>query len=74
MGSRQKLNRLHLMGNIVLAGLAGVVVDSWSVFLLSLVGLVALDLHGGAIRPINRWHHGHSERISRSQRRRHEQS
>lgn len=51
MGSRQKLNQLHLMGDVVLAGVVGAVVNSWLAFFVALAILVVLDVHAGAIRP-----------------------
>lgn len=51
MGSRQKLNKLHLMGDVVLAGVFGAVVNSWLAFFVALAVLVGLDVHTGAVRP-----------------------
>lgn len=71
MGSRQKLNRLHLVGDVGLAAVAGVVIGSWLAFLLALIVLVGLDIHVGAIRPAkkNREEGKRSEHLSEGRRR-----
>lgn len=50
MGARTKLNRLHLGGDMVLAGIASIVASSWLVFFVALALLVGLDVHTGQIR------------------------
>lgn len=51
MSARGKFNRLHLAGDFVLAGIAGLTSQSWPLFFLALAVLVGLDLHAGQIRP-----------------------
>lgn len=50
-GARQKLNRVHLLGDIMLASIFGLVAESWWVFFVALIILAGLDLHAGRIRP-----------------------
>ena len=54
MTARQKLNRLHLSGDIMLAAIAGMVAGSWWVFAVGVVVLVALDIHTGQVRTAKR--------------------
>lgn len=54
MGARQKLNRMNLAGDVALAGVLGMVVQSWLAFFLGLALLVAFDVRAGAIRPKKR--------------------
>lgn len=58
MNARRKLNQLHLTGDIVLAGIAGMIAQSWWIFFLALAVLVGLDLHAGQIRPQGRTRNG----------------
>lgn len=51
MKAREKLNKLHLGGDVVLAGVAGMVAGSWLVFIVAVAVLVGLDVHTGQIRP-----------------------
>lgn len=51
MSARHKLNHFHLTGDIVLAGIAGLLTQSWPLFFLALAVLVGLDLQAGQIRP-----------------------
>jgi hypothetical protein len=51
MGARETLNSVYLIGSLVLAALAGCVTGSWTVFVVSLLVLVAANLHAGRIRP-----------------------
>jgi hypothetical protein len=50
MGAKQKLNAAHLSGALVIAGLIGLATQSWNVFLVALVGFVAIDLVAGNLR------------------------
>lgn len=50
MTARHKLNSMHIHHAVRLAGVAGVLTSSWTVFLISLVGLVAIAVHSGDIR------------------------
>lgn len=51
MGAREKLNVSHINGSLFLAALVGWLAQSWSVFVLALVILIALDLYAGHVRP-----------------------
>lgn len=51
MNARNKLNRLHILGNLALAGLVGGVFASWPVFLLVLAALFWASLASDEIRP-----------------------
>ena len=51
MGAREKLNAAFAGGSLLLAGAAGVLTQSWAVFALALVALLAGNLYLGEIRP-----------------------
>jgi hypothetical protein len=51
MGARHKLNRAFFNGSLVLAGAIGYWADSWLLFGLALLALLAWNLHEGDIRP-----------------------
>lgn len=51
MGARQKLNKIHLAGDIALAAITGLLAGSWWMFLVGVAVMVALDLHTGDVRP-----------------------
>jgi hypothetical protein len=51
MGARETLNSFYLIGSFVLAALVGCGTGSWTAFVVSLVALVAANLHAGRIRP-----------------------
>ena len=51
MGARQKLNQAYFNGAAVVAAGIGLLTESWTVFWIALVALLALSLHGGEIRP-----------------------
>ena len=51
MGARQKLNRLHLAGDVGLAGLVGLLAQSWAAFMVALAVLGGCDLHARHLRP-----------------------
>jgi hypothetical protein len=50
MGAKQKLNSAHLWGALVIAGLVGLVTQSWTVFLVALTGVIVVDVIAGDIR------------------------
>jgi hypothetical protein len=50
MGARHKLNEAHFLGAVLWAGVIGAVTGSWIVFFIALGILLALSIHGGAIR------------------------
>jgi hypothetical protein len=54
MGARQKLNSAYALGSLVLAIVVGVAFQSFEVFILALVVLVACNLYLGEIRPNGR--------------------
>ncbi len=51
MSARKRLNRLHLSGDILLAGVVGMLMQSWPALFLTLAVLVGLDLYTGDVRP-----------------------
>jgi hypothetical protein len=51
MSTFQKLNSAYFSGSLLLAGIAGAIADSWSVFAIALSGLVASNLYLREIRP-----------------------
>lgn len=50
MGARQKLNQAYLTGSVLVAGIAGWLMQSWMVFIFALLVLVGLSLYAGEIR------------------------
>lgn len=50
MGARQKLNRAFINGSLLIAGVIGVIAQSWTVFLIVLGLSVALGVMAGDIR------------------------
>ena len=50
MGARQKLNGSYFLGSLLSAGAVGCLTGSWVILVISLVILVALNLHSGEIR------------------------
>ena len=54
MGARQKLNGAYLTACLVVAGTAGALTQSWTVFLVVAVVLIACLIHDGGIRPSRR--------------------
>jgi hypothetical protein len=51
MGARETLNGVYLIASLVLAALLGCATGSWAVFVISLVALLAANIHAGRIRP-----------------------
>lgn len=51
MGARQKLNEVNVLGALGTAGLIGLLAQSWIVFAILGVALIAAGLHSGGIRP-----------------------
>ena len=51
MGARHKLNRAFFNGSLVLAGVIGYWADSWLLFGLAFLTLLAWNLRAGDIRP-----------------------
>jgi hypothetical protein len=54
MGARTTLNSIYVNASLILAAIVGYVTGSWIVFVVSLVSLVAANLHAGRIRPRGR--------------------
>jgi hypothetical protein len=50
MGARTKLNAIHAMIAVGIAGAMGLATGSWLVFGLALGFLIAVKVHSGAIR------------------------
>jgi len=57
MGARQRLNSLYLIVALIVAALIGGALQSWGVFWLVLIVLIAIFVHGGDIRPSARRSH-----------------
>jgi hypothetical protein len=51
MGARQKLNAAYFQASVVVAAVAGLLTDSWPVFIVSVAVLVGANLCAGDIRP-----------------------
>jgi hypothetical protein len=51
MGARHELNRIHALGSVGLAAIAGIFASSWVIFVLVLAALIAISLFTGEIRP-----------------------
>lgn len=54
MGARQKINAANFHGSFVVAGIAGLITESWTVFVLAASVLVFLAWHSGDIRTDSR--------------------
>ena len=54
MGARQKINVAAVNGCLIVAGLLGLVTQSWPAFGAALLVLLALAYHAGDIRPTGR--------------------
>lgn len=50
MSARKKLNFAYLNGAVIFGGIAGLVFDSFPVFVFTTVALIAVALHDGGIR------------------------
>jgi len=50
MGARHKLNGIYFGGSAFVAALFGLAAQSWSVFGLALLGLLAIHVVSGSIR------------------------
>jgi hypothetical protein len=69
MGARQKLNRAFVNGSLLLAGLAGWLLESWLVFLLALVVLLVGNVYASEIRLSRRERLRQTDRSVRSNKR-----
>jgi hypothetical protein len=54
MSARLKLNRAYFVGSLWLAGVVGGLTQSWLIFVLGLLALLAANLYAGEIRPTRR--------------------
>lgn len=50
MGAKQKLNNVHVMGSLVVAGIIGGLTGSWAVFAAVAIVLLAAAYESGDIR------------------------
>jgi hypothetical protein len=50
VGARSKLNGAYLNGALLIAGTAGILSGSWSIFGIALAGLLASSIISGSIR------------------------
>jgi hypothetical protein len=50
VGARQKLNKHHILGSLGLAGLLGLVMGSWAVFVIAGAVMVGVSICTGEIR------------------------
>jgi hypothetical protein len=50
VGAREKLNGVHLLGAIAIAGILGALAESWLVFFIAAAVLVAVEIHAGNVR------------------------
>ena len=50
MGAREKLNSAYITGALMVASLIGAIGQSWTVFIVAAVVLVALNWQSGDIR------------------------
>lgn len=57
MGARTRLNRAYFNGSLVVAGLVGLVAQSWPLFFVALAVLLASNLYLGEIRPRRQLRH-----------------
>jgi hypothetical protein len=51
MGARQKLNVAHINGGLLIAAAAGILLESWTAFVITLAIILALAAYAGEIRP-----------------------
>lgn len=51
MAARQKLNQAYFMGSLFVAACAGLATQSWAIFWIALLILIAFNVHTGEIRP-----------------------
>lgn len=51
MSARKKLNSAYIGGSVVLSGAIGLMAQSWLVFCILLILLLAVHLYEGNIRP-----------------------
>lgn len=50
MGARQRLNSLYLLSILIVSALIGVALQSWGLFIIVALTLIAILVHGGNIR------------------------
>ena len=54
MGARQKLNEAYVNGALIIAGIAGLVTESWTVFIIAAAVLIGASTYSGGIRTKSR--------------------
>jgi hypothetical protein len=54
MSAREKLNYAYIEGAFVVAGLLGLVIQSWPIFFAALIALLIGNVVNGGIRPSRR--------------------
>jgi len=54
MGARNKLNAAYVNGAVIVAGLIGLLIQSWRIFVIALIVLLIGGLLSGGIRPQGR--------------------
>ena len=59
MGARQKLNQAYVNGALVVAGVAGLVTESWAVFIIVAAVLIGVSTYSGDIRTKSGNYRGH---------------
>jgi hypothetical protein len=50
MGAKEKLNSVHIIGGLGMAGLLGLMTGSWAVFAVAGAVLIGAAIHSGEIR------------------------
>jgi hypothetical protein len=54
MNARSKLNYAYIEGSLFVAGLLGLVIQSWPIFFAALIALLIGNVVNGGIRPSRR--------------------
>jgi len=50
MGVRHKLNQIHLLGAVGIAGIVGVLIQSWAAFFIAAAVLIGGSIYSGDVR------------------------
>jgi type IV secretory pathway TrbD component len=50
MGARRKLNQAYFNGSLIIAGVLGLITQSWVIFSLVLIGVLGLNVASRNIR------------------------
>jgi hypothetical protein len=51
MNARSKLNCAYFNGSVIIAGIIGLLIQSWPIFIVALIVLVVGNVLSGEIRP-----------------------